>query len=76
MENFSSRETISKEQHVNNNGIHVIFNMAAVIHHFSLNELNSQNCKTERMNIVDYFIKYKQRKISMMEKVVVSFTLN
>ena len=38
---ISSRETISKEQHVNNNGIYVIFNMAAVIHHFSLNELNS-----------------------------------
>ena len=62
MEIFSSRETISKEQHDNNNGIHVIFNMAAVIHHLLLNKLNSQNCKAERMNIVDFFIKFKTRK--------------
>ena len=62
MENFCSRETISKEQHDNNNGIHVIYNMAAVIHHLSLNKLNSQNCKAERIHIVDYFIKFKKRK--------------
>ena len=36
--------------------------MAAVIHHFLLNKLNSQNCKAERIHFVDYFIKYKQRK--------------
>ena len=62
MENFHSRETISKNQHIFNNGIHVIYNMAAVIHHLLLNKLNSQNCKAERMNIVDYFIKYKKEK--------------
>ena len=62
---FCSRETILKEQHVYNNDIHVIYNMAAVIHHLPLNELNSGNCKTERIHIVDFFIKFKSRKGSM-----------
>ena len=48
-----------KETHKNNNGIHVIFNMAAIIHHLPLNKLKSKICKTERINILDYFIKFK-----------------
>ena len=59
---FSSRTTISKEQYVNNNGIHVIFNMAAVIHHLFLNKLNSQNCKAERMNVVDFSLSLNKEK--------------
>ena len=58
---FCSQETISKEQHIYNNGIHLIYNMAAVIHHLPLNKLYSQNCKTQRMNVIDFFIKFKSR---------------
>ena len=60
---FSSRKTISKEQNVCNNGIHGIFNMAAIIHCLPLNTLKSKTCKTERMNIVDFLLNMNQVKI-------------
>ena len=73
---FCSRETISKEQHVYNNSIYVIFNMAAVIHYLLLNKLNSQNCKAEKMNIVDFFIKFNSRQRLYQTKGGVGFSLN
>ena len=65
---FCSRETISKEQNLNNNGIHVIFNMAAIIHHFPLNKINSRSCKNKGIHIVDFSLNSDQDKDYMKKE--------